>query len=172
MVRVSKRFVAGTGSCLATAAALTHVEVRVDAGESLAVVGPSGAGKTTLLLCASGLLPPDEGTILWFGDPHRAIALDRVRLHYHRASLADSAAPRPAVHLVDLGDVEAARTRAWIASRVGAGDSVVVAVRDAALGRRLAGRIVALRDGRVAPSEAARSRVAEHVFVDRPLRHA
>jgi ATP-binding cassette subfamily B protein RaxB len=36
----------------------------VEAGETLAIVGPSGAGKTTLLKCLMGLLEPTEGDIL------------------------------------------------------------------------------------------------------------
>jgi branched-chain amino acid transport system ATP-binding protein len=36
-------------------------------GEMLAIIGPNGAGKTTLINQISGLLPPDEGRILFAG---------------------------------------------------------------------------------------------------------
>jgi ATP-binding cassette, subfamily C, bacterial CydD len=44
--------------------ALRHLHLRVNAGEWLAIVGPSGAGKTTLLNLLLGFLPLQQGTIL------------------------------------------------------------------------------------------------------------
>jgi ABC-type polysaccharide/polyol phosphate transport system ATPase subunit len=46
----------------ATAWGLRHVNLDVEPGESLALVGPTGSGKTTLLRVMAGVLPPDEGT--------------------------------------------------------------------------------------------------------------
>ncbi|MFD3698402.1 ATP-binding cassette domain-containing protein [Streptomyces sp. NPDC058646] len=40
-------------------------------GEHLAVVGPSGIGKSTLLALLAGQLPPDRGTVLLAGAPAR-----------------------------------------------------------------------------------------------------
>ena len=44
--------------------ALRHIDLRVDAGERLGVVGPSGGGKTTLCNVVAGLLTPTEGEYL------------------------------------------------------------------------------------------------------------
>ncbi len=48
------------------------IGLKVEAGETAAIVGPSGSGKSTLLSLASGLLPPASGTVLLDGIPVRA----------------------------------------------------------------------------------------------------
>jgi branched-chain amino acid transport system ATP-binding protein len=47
--------------------ALWEVNVRVEAGEAVAVVGPNGAGKTTLMRVISGLLPVRSGRLVFEG---------------------------------------------------------------------------------------------------------
>jgi len=48
---------------------LEGVDLEIDSGETVAVVGPSGAGKTTLLNLLRGFLTPTRGEILVDGDP-------------------------------------------------------------------------------------------------------
>ena len=43
--------------------ALSNVNLEVQGGEFLSIIGPSGGGKTTLLRAAGGLLEPTEGTV-------------------------------------------------------------------------------------------------------------
>ena len=49
--------------------AVDRLTLDVAAGELLAVVGPTGCGKTTLLKLIAGLLSPDEGDVLFDGEP-------------------------------------------------------------------------------------------------------
>ncbi|MFB6634464.1 ATP-binding cassette domain-containing protein [Streptomyces sp. NPDC056362] len=46
---------------------LDALELTVEQGEHVAVVGPSGIGKSTLLHVAAGLLGPDQGAVRLFG---------------------------------------------------------------------------------------------------------
>jgi polar amino acid transport system ATP-binding protein len=47
---------------------LRGIDLRVDRGAVLCVIGPSGSGKSTLLRCINLLEPPDEGRILLEGE--------------------------------------------------------------------------------------------------------
>lgn len=63
-----KSFLAGSGQSPRRTEALTGVDLDVDEGEIVGIVGGTGAGKTTLLLCAAGLLRRDAGSIKWDGE--------------------------------------------------------------------------------------------------------
>ncbi len=61
--------------------ALKGIDVTVNEGELVALVGANGAGKTTLLRCLSGVQPVSGGTIRFEGrDITRVAGEDRVRL--------------------------------------------------------------------------------------------
>ena len=49
------------------AVAVDGVTLRVDAGETVALIGPSGCGKSTLLKLAVGLVWPQQGSVVVAG---------------------------------------------------------------------------------------------------------
>jgi ATP-binding cassette, subfamily B, bacterial CvaB/MchF/RaxB len=58
---------------------LDGVNFRVEAGESVAIVGTSGGGKTTLLKILASLLQPEQGEVLIDGEPLKRIGTERYR---------------------------------------------------------------------------------------------
>lgn len=58
----------------------TNLNITVDHGESVALIGPSGVGKTTLLKVMCGLLSPDSGEILADNLEIKKIGLNNYRL--------------------------------------------------------------------------------------------
>ena len=63
--RVSKTY----GQGAAEVHALAEVDLSVNAGSMVAVMGPSGSGKSTLLTIAGSLEEPDSGEVLIDGTP-------------------------------------------------------------------------------------------------------
>lgn len=83
----------------APAAVLDGLDLEVDAGQTLGVVGPSGAGKTTLVLALARLIAPESGTIWIDGvdaddeDPARTrtrLSLVTQQPHVFRTSVRDN----------------------------------------------------------------------------------
>jgi ABC-type multidrug transport system fused ATPase/permease subunit len=61
------------------AAALDDVDLEVEAGKVVALVGPSGAGKTSLVALIARLYDPDEGTVAVDGADVREIDVGSLR---------------------------------------------------------------------------------------------
>ena len=53
-------------------AVVRDVDLRVDAGEVVALFGANGAGKTTTLLTLAGELAPMDGEVRFLGQPDQA----------------------------------------------------------------------------------------------------
>ncbi|MBA3302722.1 MAG: ABC transporter ATP-binding protein [Acidimicrobiia bacterium] len=63
---------------------LKGIDLRIDAGDLVMVMGRSGSGKTTLLNCLAGLDDIDDGTVSFCGEDVHAMAEDRRALHRAR----------------------------------------------------------------------------------------
>ncbi|THJ45980.1 peptidase domain-containing ABC transporter [Burkholderia sp. LS-044] len=58
---------------------LENISLKIEAGESVAIVGPSGCGKTTLINVLLGVLTPTEGVIRIGGVDVERLGIDRLR---------------------------------------------------------------------------------------------
>jgi heme exporter protein A len=126
--------------------AVDGVDVRLGAGDCLALFGPNGAGKTTLLRMLAGLTSATSGnaTIAGVALP-AAAARAHVGLISHRSMLYDALTARENVRfaagLYGVGDVDGATERALASLRVE--DRADVAVRS--LSRGLQQRVAIAR---------------------------
>jgi branched-chain amino acid transport system ATP-binding protein len=59
-------------------AALRGVDLTVDRGEIVALIGSNGAGKSTVLKTISGLVRPSAGSVEFLGEPITGLSPDRV----------------------------------------------------------------------------------------------
>lgn len=67
---------------------LRDINLEIDRGDSLAIVGGSGAGKSVLIKCMLGLLKPDQGHVTV--DGAQKINMDRVGVLFQGGALFDS----------------------------------------------------------------------------------
>src|SRR3954470_9283440 len=67
---------------------IQDVDLTVEKGEVLVVIGPSGSGKSTLLRCINFLAPPETGSVTFLGETLTRERLSRIdvqaRLAYER----------------------------------------------------------------------------------------
>ena len=59
--------------------ALTDVNMNIEEGETVAIIGGTGSGKTTLIKLLAGFYEPTEGTILFGGYDYSTLTADDVR---------------------------------------------------------------------------------------------
>jgi branched-chain amino acid transport system ATP-binding protein len=72
--------------------ALDSVDLHLDEGERLGLIGPNGSGKTTMINCISGALFNDLGTITFKGADITGLAAHR---RTHRGIVRSFQIPRP-----------------------------------------------------------------------------
>ncbi len=130
-------------------AACRGVELQVDEGEFVAIVGPSGSGKSTLLNLIGTLDRPSEGTV----EIARAVVSDPpLLLADEPTGNLDSASDESIVSL--LHDLHAE------------GTSIIVITHDNELAARLPRRVM-IRDGRIV-TDSADERAASRAPPDSP----
>lgn len=97
---------------------LKDINLKVKEGESIVTLGKSGTGKSVILQCIAGLLKPDEGKILVYGENVPTLDDDELQAFrkkigflFQSGALYDSMSVRenlsfPLKRLTDLTDAE------------------------------------------------------------------
>lgn len=152
--------------------ALTAIDLRVGAGEFVALAGPNGSGKTTLLRTALGLLAPTTGSVEVAGVPVGRLPIrERAR---RMAWVPQEESPRDPVRLADyvlygtyphLGAFEGESDADRAAARA--------ALEEVGLGDRAAESVLALSGGERQRAVLARALVqrAPILLLDEPTAH-
>ena len=74
---------------------LDRVNLKIDRGEALVIIGPSGTGKSTIIRMIAGLLPLDRGEIYINGQKRKGLIEDQedpigISMVFQQAALFDS----------------------------------------------------------------------------------
>jgi NitT/TauT family transport system ATP-binding protein len=85
---------------------LQGIDLTIDRGEFVAIVGASGCGKSTLLKIVAGLLTPHSGTLIWQGSPQLSFVFQEPALMPWARTIDNVALP------LKLAGVSEARARA------------------------------------------------------------
>jgi ABC-type Mn2+/Zn2+ transport system ATPase subunit len=80
---------------------LDGVSFEIPVGERTALVGPNGGGKTTLVKVILGVLPPDEGRVVFVDEEGREVPRPRIGYLPQRSTLTPDA-PVSGLDLVSL----------------------------------------------------------------------
>jgi len=102
----------GVGRSWGDRVALQQVSLTLEAGEKVALIGPSGGGKTTLLRLLGGALSPSEGVVLANGRALDTLSPSDIRAHRSAMGLiaqGGALVPQLSVHR----NVTAGRLSAW-----------------------------------------------------------
>lgn len=99
---------------------LKDCNLRIEAGESVAITGPSGCGKSTLAKIVLGLLEPTEGEVLFGGIDIRKLGLDTYRQWVGTVMQDDQLFAGSIVDNISFFDPEVAMERVVAAAQMAA----------------------------------------------------
>lgn len=85
----------GVSKAFGDAVILDEIDLKIDRGEALGIIGPSGTGKSTILRIIAGLLAPDAGEIYIQGKRREGLIEDAkdpigIGMVFQNAALFDS----------------------------------------------------------------------------------
>lgn len=94
---------------------LERINLKIEAGEYVGVIGPNGGGKTTLVKLLLGLLQPQSGKVLLWGESAERFT-DRHKIGYvpQRAGNSDFRLPITVREVVEFGALQAKSPKAAI----------------------------------------------------------
>lgn len=107
---------------------LRNCNLRIEAGESVAIVGPSGCGKSTLAKIVLGLLDPTEGEVRFGGIDIRKIGLSSYRCWIGAVMQDDQLFAGSVADNISFFDADAAPIRVEAAARLAAIHDDIVAM--------------------------------------------
>jgi ATP-binding cassette, subfamily B, bacterial CvaB/MchF/RaxB len=99
---------------------LKNCNLRIESGESVAIVGPSGCGKSTLAKIVLGLLEPSEGEVLFGGIDIRKLGLDIYRRWVGAVMQDDQLFAGSIVDNISFFDADATAIKVEAAARLAA----------------------------------------------------
>jgi NitT/TauT family transport system ATP-binding protein len=101
--------------------AIENLDLRISAGEFIAILGPSGCGKSTLLRIIAGLDSPTSGSINWDANPKIAYVFQDAHLLPWRNVMMNVALP---LELLGVGRDERLTAAELAIKQVGLGDAM------------------------------------------------
>jgi ATP-binding cassette subfamily B protein/subfamily B ATP-binding cassette protein MsbA len=144
-------------------ATLRNIDMAIEPGQTIAIVGPTGAGKSTLIALALRLFDPDEGRITLDGIDLRQWGLDSLRRQFGLVLQDPFLLPLSAAENIAFGSASADAAKVSAAAEAAGADTFIRKLPEGYAGR-LGERGAALSGG-----ERQRIAIARALYRDAPV---